>query len=349
MPPAALSLEDLVALNQEIAALARVGAPLETGLRRFAAETPGRLGEVAAQLSRRLSQGESLSDSAAALPGVPPVYAAIVEAGVRAGRLPAALEGLADAARRLMQLRRAAGLALVYPIMVLLVGYELLLFFLVKIAPTMASGLADTTSSVVPFFQGLSELGRMRGMWWLPPLVLLLIVWLWWWQTSRALMLQPRVGTRWLGWLPWLGRLQRYSELAAFTQTLALLIENQQPMPRAIVLAAQATGSRRLARMASQVQATIAQGGLPAADLRRGGLPPLVCWLLGGSAAQSNLAGTLQNLADDFHQRATLQAERIRFFLPLMLTVGIAGSAVALYALVLFWPWTIALKELAAP
>ena len=32
-----------------------------------------------------------------------------------------------------------------------------------------------------------------------------------------------------------------------------------------------------------------------------------------------------------------------------LLTAGVAGSGVALYALILFWPWTTALKELAAP
>ena len=42
MPGTTLSLDDLVALNQQIAALARVGAPLEGGLRQFANETPGR-------------------------------------------------------------------------------------------------------------------------------------------------------------------------------------------------------------------------------------------------------------------------------------------------------------------
>ncbi len=100
MAGTALSLEDLIALNQEIGALARIGAPLEPGLRAFARETPGRLGEVAAQMSERLARGESLAASTQMLPGVPPIYASVVEAGVRAGRLPAALEGLADAARR---------------------------------------------------------------------------------------------------------------------------------------------------------------------------------------------------------------------------------------------------------
>lgn len=345
-----LSLDDLIALNQQIAALARVGAPLEGGLREFARETPGRLGQVAAQIGERMARGESLGDAAAELQGVPPFYAAIVEAGVRAGRLPAALEGLADAARRMAQLRCAAGLALAYPIAVLLTTYFLLLFFLTAIAPRLATGLSDTNSSVAPVFRSLSGAGAWLAPWWfVPPLVLLLLVIFWWRQTSRSLVLEPRVGLRWLGWMPWFGRLQHYSQLTILTRTLGLLIENGQPLPVSVVLAAQATGSRRLGRAAAQVRLALEQGAPAAEALRRCGLPPLVCWLLGASTTQPDLAGTLKRLADDYHQRATHQAERIRLFLPLLLTVGVAGTAVALYALILFLPWTTALRELAAP
>ena len=67
------------------------------------------------------------------------------------------------------------------------------------------------------------------------------------------------------------------------------------------------------------------------------------------SAAQQDLADTLQRLSDDYHRRAAYQAERIRLILPLLVTFGLAGTAVALYALILFLPWTTLLRELAQP
>ncbi len=350
LSPTALSLEDLIALNQEIAALARVGAPLEAGLRAFASETPGRLGEIAAQINRRLGRGESLADSTAELPGVPPVYLAVVEAGVRAGRLPAALEGLAEAAQRVAQLRRATGLALAYPLIVLLTTYFLLLFLMAKIVPLIALSLEDAAVSIGPFSQYFTRAADLLTPWWfVPPLVLVIVVMIWWRQTSRSLLLQPGVGFRWLGWLPWFGKLQRHLQMAAFTKTLALLVENRQPLPESIVLAAQVTGSQRLAHAAEEARRAIASGAAPAAELRRCGLPPLVCWLLGGWSTQPDLASTLHYIANDYQQRAANQADQIRLLLPLIFTVGIAGTAVAVYALVLFLPWTTALRGLAAP
>jgi type II secretory pathway component PulF len=149
--------------------------------------------------------------------------------------------------------------------------------------------------------------------------------------------------------MSWFGRLQRSSQLSIFSRTLGLLIDSGQPLPESLVLAAQATGSRRLGRAAAEAKAAIEQGAPATEALRRCGLPPLVCWLLGASSAQPELGGTLRRLADDYQQRAIYQAERIRLFLPLLLTVGVAGTAVAAYALMLFLPWTTVMREVAGP
>ena len=49
--PSALSLDNLIALSDEIAALARAGVPLERGLAELGREMPGRLGRFAAELA----------------------------------------------------------------------------------------------------------------------------------------------------------------------------------------------------------------------------------------------------------------------------------------------------------
>ena len=96
-----MTLNDLLALNQEIAALVRAGVPLERGLADLGADMPGRLGKAAASLAERTARGESLeqalADQAVTLS---PAYRAVVQAGVRAGRLPAALEAVAASAHR---------------------------------------------------------------------------------------------------------------------------------------------------------------------------------------------------------------------------------------------------------
>ena len=108
--PGRFSLEDLIALNDEIAALARAGMPLERGLLDLGRDVPGRLGAMTTALGERMSRGEGLAEAIAAQGDrLPPMYRAVVEAGIRSGRLPVALEGLAGVARRVVETRRVGG------------------------------------------------------------------------------------------------------------------------------------------------------------------------------------------------------------------------------------------------
>ena len=85
-PPGSITIDQLLALNEEIAALVRAGVPLERGLVVAGRDLRGRLGRIATALSRRLSRGESLPE---ALEGegqsIPPLYRAVVEAGRAVG------------------------------------------------------------------------------------------------------------------------------------------------------------------------------------------------------------------------------------------------------------------------
>ena len=89
-----IALEDLIAFNDEMAALIRAGVPLDQGLRSMRHEVPGRLGKLTTLLSERLEKGESLEHALGEMGDtVPPIYSAVVIAGLRAGRLAAALTG----------------------------------------------------------------------------------------------------------------------------------------------------------------------------------------------------------------------------------------------------------------
>ena len=102
-----ISLGHLIALNDEMAALTRAGLPLERGLRDVGRDLSGGLSAAMLRLSARMDQGEGLSEALAAdKEGFPPVYRAVVEAGIRAGRLPAALESLAGFVRSYDDARR---------------------------------------------------------------------------------------------------------------------------------------------------------------------------------------------------------------------------------------------------
>ena len=59
-------VEELIAFNDEVASLARVGVPLELGLTALGRDTESALGRINATVTSRISRGESLADALAA-------------------------------------------------------------------------------------------------------------------------------------------------------------------------------------------------------------------------------------------------------------------------------------------
>ena len=93
-PVSGLGWDDLIALTDEMAALVRAGVPLETGLAEMATELCGKQRNVANNVAAQLRAGKTLPQVLERSPETfPPIYTAVVEAGLRSGRLSSALRG----------------------------------------------------------------------------------------------------------------------------------------------------------------------------------------------------------------------------------------------------------------
>src|SRR5947199_5537935 len=88
--------DDLIALNEEIAGMARAGLPLDQGLSALAREMGhGRLQKVTSAIADDLRAGRTLPEALERQEGrVPPYYAGLVAAGVRTGRVGEVLSTL---------------------------------------------------------------------------------------------------------------------------------------------------------------------------------------------------------------------------------------------------------------
>jgi general secretion pathway protein F len=351
-PPGSITIDQLLALNAEIAALVRAGVPLERGLVVAGRDVRGRLGRIATALSQRLARGESLPE---ALEGerqaVPPLYRAVVEAGARCGRLPIALEGLARYVRGYSEARAAIGLALWYPLLVLTLAYALFVGLVMVVVPRFVDGFGSLGAGAAAPLRFLSWIGESAPYWW-PAGPILLAVLLFLWARSGV---AARFGTRSWGWLkvfPWMRSILANYESANFAELLGLLLEHRVPYPAAIVLAAESTGNPRLTRGARQLSDAMALGESPTAALgsidRRTFLP-MMRWVLATGQEQGSLVTALHNLADVYRKRAQYQADKLSVFLPTILMIAIGASATLLYGLALFIPMTNLLRELTVP
>jgi general secretion pathway protein F len=344
-----ITIDQLLALNDEIAALVRAGVPLERGLVVAARELHGRLGRITSALGSRLSRGESLVQ---ALEGekqsIPPLYRAVVEAGARSGRLPVALEGLARYVRGFSEARSAIGLALWYPLLVLCLAYTLFIGLVTLVVPRFITAFDALGLQTPGPLSYLHWVGQTVDYWWLGGPILLVLVGLVWVGSGRA----ARFGSRGLGWLrmfPWMGSLLADYETANFAELLALLLEHHVTYPDALMLAAESTGDARLVAGMRQLAAALTRGEsakLALASVDRRALLPMLRWVLASGQEQGSLVAGLHNLTDVYRKRARYKAEQLYVFLPLVLLITIGAGAVLLYGLALFLPVIDLLQQL---
>lgn len=348
----AVTLDELIALNDEIAALARAGVPMELGLGHAGRDMPGRLGALMTRLSERTSQGESLADVLAdPAQGVPSVYAAVVSAGIRSGRLPAALETVARSTRRLAETRRMVISATLYPLLVLMVAWGVVVLFVVRLAPLMLPVMEGFNAAIqVPF--GLLVRCGDSAVYWGPalPLLMLAAVAHWLYHSNRTSLAMPRSGGLMLAWIPWFGPMIRSLRTAAFCDTLCSLLGQRVPVSEAIVLAAQAVGQRRLCEGAETIAKAINEGqSVDAGVMRRAGLPPLVGWILGNAKQGDAIIAALRHASEVYHRRTIRLATMIRSLLPAGLTILTGAVVAAIYVGVVFGPWLSVAYKLMEP
>ena len=351
-PNSTISLDHLIALNDEMAALVRAGVPLEQGLVELGQEMPGRLGHLSTSLGRRLQSGQSLS-SALASEGerLPAIWRAVVEAGLRSGNLSAALEALATSGRRVAETRRAAIVALVYPLLILLLAYLSFLFLVTHFAPVTLRAYEDLTQRSEPLLSTFVWLGQSAKWWavWLPLALLLAYAYAWYRSTRATLSISwlGRVASR---IIPSSATALRDGRMASFAEILALLLRQQVPLHEAIILAADACGDPARFRWSHDVAARLRRGErLATSDACLAPFPPLLGWLIAYGSESATLSQALTDLAARYRDRAERAANWLTVYLPVCATVVVGGAVVMLQGAALFIPICRLLYQLGMP
>jgi general secretion pathway protein F len=336
-----LSAEELIALNEEIAGMARAGLPLDQGLAALAREMGrGRLKDVTRQLAADLSAGYPLPEALKRQDGrLPPYYAALLSAGVRSGRIGDVLGTLTLYARSLGDFRSSIITAMIYPTVILVLGLAMALFVALTVIPSVAD-LFDKLHLKLPLLtRGLLFIGENWVYTLATPAALVVAVPV----LCRLVLRRSYVGRMW--WarfvyaVPVVGTLIRSARLAAFTDLLGILVDQSIPLPEALQLAARACSDPLLAEGAVQVEKDLAQGMPLGEALRKDRLvPDLVVWMTRFGERQGTLGSTLHHLAQLYRRQAEVRAALLRTVVPPILILGIAGVMVVLFVIGLVSP-----------
>ena len=334
-----VTLEQLTALNDEIASLIHSGVPLELGLRELSRDSTGALKDISRSLAERMSAGASLPEALHAdEPRLPEAYRMVVEAGLRSGKLSAALEALSNYARELVDLRRRITLAMTYPLIVTALAYFLFAVFMVDLLERVRETYEMLRIQPHWSLEIALEFGEAVAQWWWVPPAVMAAALTWWVMTGEARLMSFRGPSRPLAWVPGIGRVSRLFRLASFSDLLSLMVEHEVPLPEALRLAGKALGDPRLARSTSELADSIECANRATPDRRRLGLPSFLHWILTSRPQAAGLARLLHHAGNIYRRRALDLAAWFKLVFPIAAAVVVGGGVTLLYAATLFGP-----------
>jgi type II secretory pathway component PulF len=336
-----MNTDDLIALNDEIAGMARAGLPLDQGLAALAQEMgKGRLQRVTATLAADLRAGHTLPEALDRQAGrVPPFYASLVAAGMRTGRIGDVLATLTVYARSLANLRAIVSDALFYPAVVLVFGFILFGFLCFFVLPRFEATFKDFGVRLPAITELVLAIGQHPMQRVVIPILAVVFGLLVLRQILRLTAWGRRQWARWIYAIPIAGTLTRSARLAAFTDLLAILIDHELPLPEAFRLAGEASSDPIMAGAAEQVYQDLSQG-MPLAETLRGRalVPAWVSWMAGLGERRGSLGNTLHQVAEMYRRQVDIRATLLRSVLPPFLIVCTAGLFVVFFIMVMMLP-----------
>jgi len=324
--PAALSKDDFLLFNHQLAHLASAGLPMEQGLRLIAADVrSGRLAAAANDVAADLERGASIEQAFARQERrFPPLYARIVAAGVKAGNLPGLLLNIGQHMELVARLRQMLWRTLAYPAAVLTTLVLVVGLILTKILLEFKQIFLDFNTSLPLLTEGLlwvgdhaAGIGILLAV--LVVLGILLIVLGTVTQEGRAAREQVT------GAIPLVGPVLRTSLLARWCDALRLGVDAGMDLPQAIALAGEAVGSPRLQREGRSLGEWISTGRSLELYPSGGVIPATVPAAIDLGGKSGDLSRTLATLTRLFEAQAEHRLRVLPVVLTPLFTVVIAG------------------------
>jgi general secretion pathway protein F len=317
---------------RQLADLVEAGVLLPEALQSVGSQTPvPTLAHALSDVAQRVRQGESLAASCAAHPKLfSPLTRAMLAAGAESGRLDTVLTQLADYLDARDALTQKLTTALLYPALVALVSFGVVLAMVTYVMPQVVSVFAQGKQTLPWLTQaliGLSAFVRANA------LSILLAV--------CGLLVVLVVCSRWQrtrhGWdrvllaVPILGAFVREVELTRFLQTLAMLTAAGVPLLSAFAAARKVVQRTPLRIAVESAERDVAQGSaITPALASTGQFPPMVLQLASNGESTGKLPAMLQRAARISQQSVERRAVWLTALIEPALIVVMGGLVLVL-------------------
>ena len=320
--------QDVAVITRQLATLLRAGIPLAEALSALADQTESqKLGQALADVRSKVNEGQALGDSLANHPKVfSDLYVNMVRAGETAGNLDQVLARLAEFLDGQIRLRGKITSALMYPIVMAVVGIAITAMLMVGVVPRITQIFDDTGKALPWNTQLLIWVSDFAAEWWL----LIIIVSIGgyfglrrWLRTPKGKAYWDRIALRiWI-----VGGLVRMVSIARFARTMGTMLASGVPLLRTLEIVKSILGNTVLIEAVDTARAAIREGESIADPLQKSGhFPPVVTRMIAVGERSGQLESMLATVADAYESEVDLKIGRLTSLMEPLIIVLMGGT-----------------------
>jgi general secretion pathway protein F len=330
---------ELALLTRQLSSLIKANIPLVEALTAVMEQTEhDTLKSVMADIRQRVNEGSSFSKALNVHSQVfSNLFINMIDAGEASGTLPLVLVRLADFLESQMRLRSKVTTAMVYPMLMIVVGGTLLLGIFTFVIPRIGR-IFESMNRELPWYTQLilNISNFLTSYWWLVIGAGLL----------ASFMLRTYVSTkagrerkdRFVLKLPIIGDTVRMIAVSRFANTMATLLNGGVPIITALGIAKAIVDNTVLSYAIEDAQENIKEGQSIAGPLKRSGaFPPLIIHMISIGERTGELPQMLEMVSSTYEEQVSIKIDRFTSLLePIMIVV--MGLAVGIIVMAVFTP-----------
>ena len=317
-----VSSSELAIMTRQLATLVGAGLPLVQCLTALTEQVSHpRLKNVIAEVRELVNEGSSFAEALAQYPRIfSEFYVNMVQAGEQSGALELVLGRLADFTESQSQLRNQVLFAMLYPVIIFIIGVGVMVFMFTVVIPKL-SVIFEQTHQTLPLITrimiGLS--GFIRQFLWL--IILLLIGGYYGFQKWKKSASGREQWDRWILRIPLLGGLIQKLAIARFARTLSTLLTSGIPVLKSFSIVERIVNNSIIARAITQAKENITEGASIAGPLKASGVfPPFLIQMIASGEQSGELEFLLEKAGDAFEREVEYAVNGlVRLIEPIMI------------------------------
>ena len=321
---------EVAAFTRQMATLIKAGIPLAESLGALTDQiTNVRFKTPVSEVRTNVNEGMALADALAKHPKLfDELFVSMVRAGELAGNLDEVLSRLADFLEGSQKLKSKIQGAMIYPLVMVVVGVVIMTILMVKVIPNITSMFTSQGKTLPINTRMLIWTSDFMGhniLWLIIGWTLAIVLFIQWTRSKDGRPLWHRFVLK----LPVVGQLVRTINVGRFARTLGTMLQAGVPMLRSLDTAKMIMGNVILRGVVEDAKKAVTEGDSLAAALKRSGeFPATMIHMTAVGERAGQLEQMLERIATTYESEVDTKLTRLTGLLePLMLVI--MGGAVA--------------------